>query len=146
MAINYFAPVSPKPGFPFTYPAAADAPVVLCVDDDAAILELLEDVLTACGIRAICTSDCETALRLTAAEPIDLVVVDYHMPEMDGLTLAQQMRAQKSALPMILFSGAPLPIEALHTVSRIVAKGDGALYLADAILDSLKPRAMRPEA
>jgi two-component system cell cycle sensor histidine kinase/response regulator CckA len=139
MARSYFAAVSPKsePKLPFTYPALIDSPLILCVDDDPSILELLEDVLTACGMRAICTSDCSTAMKLVTSEPIDLVVLDYQMPQMDGLTLAEQMRRHKSQVPMILFSGALLPCETLDIVSRIIRKGDGALPLADAILETL---------
>jgi CheY-like chemotaxis protein len=139
MARSYFAPIEQKsnPVLPFSYAAIAESPLVLCVDDDPGILELLEDVLTACGLRAICTSDCSTALKLILTEPVDLVVLDYQMPEMDGLTLAQQIRNNKAHMPMILFSGALLPCEALDIVSRIVRKGDGAMPLADAILETL---------
>jgi hypothetical protein len=56
---------------------------------------------------------------------------------MDGLILAQQMRRHKSQVPMILFSGALLPCEAIDIVSRIIRKGDGALPLASAILETL---------
>lgn len=115
-----------------------ESPLILCVDDDPGILELLEDVLTALGLRAICTSDCELALKLAASEPVDVAVLDYHMPQMDGITLAKEMRARKADLPLILFSGAPLPVESLALVSRIVHKGDGALQLADAILSSVQ--------
>jgi CheY-like chemotaxis protein len=139
MARSYFAPVPQKSEsrLPFTYPALIESPLILCVDDDPSILELLEDVLTACGLRAICTSDCVTAMKLVASEPIDLVVLDYQMPQMDGLTLAQEMRQKKLQLPMIMFSGTLLPCEAIDIVSRIIRKGDGALSLADAILETL---------
>ncbi len=124
------------PQIPFTYPALDTAPLVLCVDDEPAILELLEDVLTACGLRPICTDDCDLALRL-AGEPIDLVVLDYHMPAMDGLTLAKKIHEQKSDLPLIFFSGAPLPMESMATASRVVNKGEGVMRLANAILESI---------
>ena len=128
------------PQVPFTYPSAVESPVVLCVDDDPEILELLEDVLTACGLRPICTTDCQLALRLSASEPIDVAVLDYHMPEMDGVTLAEAMRASKPDLPMILFSGAPLPLEALATVSHVVHKREGAMRLADTVLAFVRER------
>lgn len=139
MARTYFARAEQKSNavLPFSYPAVVESPLVLCVDDDPGILELLEDVLTACGLRAICTSDCSTALKLVRTEPVDLVVLDYQMPQMDGLTLAQQIRRYKLRVPMIMFSGALLPCEALDIVSRIVRKGDGAVPLADAVLEAL---------
>ena len=140
MARSYFAPVPTKHATDllFAYPDPSDAPLVLCVDDDPAILELLEDILTACGLRAICTSDCVTAMRLTASEPVDLIVLDYHMPQMDGLTLARRLRRYKAQVPMIMYSGTVLPLDAFEVVSRVVRKGEGALPLADAVLDTLR--------
>ncbi|ABF39942.1 response regulator receiver protein [Candidatus Koribacter versatilis Ellin345] len=127
------------PQVPFTYPALAEAPLVLCVDDEPAILELLEDVLTACGLRPLCTDDCNLALTL-CEEPIDLVVLDYHMPQMDGLTLATKIRERNPNLPMIFFSGAPLPVESLAHASRVVHKSEGAMRLATTILQSIRAR------
>lgn len=138
MARSYFVPAPKQTGIPFAYPAIVDAPLVLCVDDDPEILELLEDVLTACGIRVLCTTDCITALKLVATEPVDLVVLDYQMPQMNGLALARELRSEKSNVPMILFSGAMLPCEALEIVSRVINKGAGALHLADAILETIR--------
>lgn len=136
-----FAPVrlKEKSQVPFTYPALTDAPLVLCVDDDPLILELLEDVLTACGVRPICTDDHRVALALLN-EPIDLVVLDYHMPQMDGLTLATKIRERKAKLPMIFYSGSPLPVESLALASRVVHKGEGVVPLADAIFASIDVR------
>jgi CheY-like chemotaxis protein len=138
MARSCFLPVQTKAttAVPFSYPSVADAPLILCVDDDPLILELLEDVLTACGLRPICTDDYRVALSLSA-EPIDLVVLDYHMPEMDGLALAHKIREHKNDLPVIFFAGGPLPLESLATASRVVHKSEGVLRLADAIFDAI---------
>ena len=138
MARSCFLPVQSKTTFavPFAYPAVADAPLVLCVDDDPLILELLEDVLTACGLRPICTDDYRAALIL-GSEPIDLAVLDYNMPEMDGLTLAFKLRERKSDLPVIFFSGGPLPLDTLATASRVVHKSDGVMHLADVIFETI---------
>jgi CheY-like chemotaxis protein len=45
------------------------------------------------------------ALRwLDAGEAFDLAIVDMHMPEMDGVALARQIRERRAMLPLVLFS------------------------------------------
>jgi CheY-like chemotaxis protein len=41
---------------------------------------------------------------IRAGERFDLAVVDMHMPEMDGLSLAKQLHEERPALPLVLFS------------------------------------------
>src|SRR5438128_2240937 len=46
-----------------------------------------------------------TALRwLEGGGVFDLAIVDMHMPEMDGVALARQIRQRNSTLPLMLFS------------------------------------------
>jgi len=45
------------------------------------------------------------ALRwLEAGDAFDLAILDMHMPEMDGMELARQIRARQPSLPLVLFS------------------------------------------
>jgi CheY-like chemotaxis protein len=51
------------------------------------------------------TSSPAEALRWVAqGDAFDLAILDMHMPEMDGLALARQMRANRPTLPLVLFS------------------------------------------
>ena len=49
------------------------------------------------------------ALHLLRTRPIDLVVTDYHMPEMDGIDLFQAMQQDPvpAKIPVLLISGVP---------------------------------------
>jgi signal transduction histidine kinase/DNA-binding response OmpR family regulator len=84
---------------------------VLCVDDHATNRTILEAQLTAWGMQASCVVDGATALaRLRAAhadgQPYDLAILDYQMPGMDGLELAQAIKADPVLAPirMVLLS------------------------------------------
>jgi len=58
---------------------------VLVVDDDAAILEVLEMRLTAMGFDVMATRDAQTALGATEDARFDLALLDLRMEPMDGI-------------------------------------------------------------
>ncbi len=71
---------------------------VLCVDDNATNRALLEAQLPAWGVQVDCVTDGPGALaRLRAAHreahPYALVLLDYQMPAMDGIAVAQAIKA-----------------------------------------------------
>jgi PAS domain S-box-containing protein len=82
---------------------------VLHVDDDLALLELAGECLIRADdrLRIVTETSARDALdRLDADdEPIDAVVSDYQMPEMDGLELLDRIRADHPDLPVVLFTG-----------------------------------------
>jgi two-component system sensor histidine kinase/response regulator len=76
--------------------AGLDGRRVLVVDDNATNREILLRQLIARGVRAQSVSGGEEALSMlrAATEPYDIAIVDMHMPEMDGLQLAERIRQQ----------------------------------------------------
>src|SRR4030095_2922441 len=60
---------------------------VLVVDDDTAILEVLEMRLTAMGFDVTATSDPRRALQATEAGRFDLALLDLRMEPTDGMRL-----------------------------------------------------------
>ena len=81
---------------------------VLVVDDDAAALDALTLLLTACGARVIPAESASAALaHLGTAANIDVLISDLSMPEMDGIELIQRVRRHPSRhrLPAIALSG-----------------------------------------
>jgi CheY-like chemotaxis protein len=86
---------------------------VLVVDDSEANRKLLEEILRGSGCRtAVAAGGAEALDRLHEAEgthPFDLAILDFVMPDMDGVTLASAIRAHLSAasMPMILLTSAP---------------------------------------
>ena len=78
---------------------------VLVVEDDPAVLDLLEEVLTDEGYRVERAEDGVAALETIQRDPPDLVIADVHMPRLDGAQLARRLR--DSEIPAILLSGDP---------------------------------------
>ena len=78
---------------------------ILVVDDNATNRRVLSLQAGKWGMRTRDTASAGEALRwLDAGEAFDLAVLDMHMPEMNGLTLARGIKARNPKLPMILFS------------------------------------------
>jgi len=50
------------------------------------------------------TSSPLSALGIVEQQPFDLVIVDYHMPEMDGVALVRQIRAHDADVPIIVLT------------------------------------------
>jgi CheY-like chemotaxis protein len=84
---------------------------VLVVDDDRAIADVLVDFLDEEGYCAHAAFDGASALQEIEHAPPDLVVSDMVMPQIDGVTLAKELRAQGLLKPMVLMSAVPRPVE-----------------------------------
>jgi signal transduction histidine kinase/ActR/RegA family two-component response regulator len=85
---------------------------VLVVDDVAVNRELVRAMLQAVGHEVSEAGGAAEALRLTACERFDLILMDLQMPEVDGFTAARAVRAQNSAnrdTPIIALSADVLP-------------------------------------
>jgi CheY-like chemotaxis protein len=80
-------------------------PLILCVDDDEAILDLTRMALERKGYRVLTATNGIAALEAFAACPIDAVVLDYEMPGMNGGQVAREMMRIKPNIPKLLFSG-----------------------------------------
>jgi len=80
---------------------------VLVVDDDVQIRKLLEVTFELEGFTVIAADCGEKALELATTTTPDVVVCDYMMPRMNGLTLLEQLRARKetASVPFVLVTG-----------------------------------------
>jgi DNA-binding NtrC family response regulator len=65
---------------------------ILIVDDDEAMREGLAEAISDFGHRAISAASGRAALTALAADPVDAILVDFRMPDMDGLELIRRIR------------------------------------------------------
>ncbi|NQS88939.1 response regulator [Patescibacteria group bacterium] len=77
---------------------------ILLVDDHENTRILLTELLTGMGYRISEAKDGKEAMKLVEIGPIDLVMTDLKMPEMDGIELTRAIRRIKPNLPIIVYS------------------------------------------
>jgi len=77
---------------------------VLLVDDDPDVRHVHQIFLERLGLSVTTAGDGKSALQmiLKHTSDFDMVVTDYHMPEMDGLEMAQQIQAALPGLPIVM--------------------------------------------
>jgi signal transduction histidine kinase len=91
---------------------------VLVVDDDAAILEVLEMRLTAMGFDVTATGDPHAAQRQLEAGRYDLALVDLRMEPMDGIRLMESLHARQPRLPVLIMTAHGTIETAVDAVQR----------------------------
>jgi signal transduction histidine kinase/CheY-like chemotaxis protein len=101
----------------------------LIVDDNATNRRILEVQLGAWGMTTESHASAAEALRACGvSRPFDVALLDFHMPEVNGLQLARQLRARFPSLPLVLLTSSASRVEALG--------GDLAAILIKPIRDS----------
>ena len=76
---------------------------ILLVDDEPEIVEICRDYLKASGYEVVSARDGAQGLSATRRERPDLVVMDWMMPELDGLELCRAIR-RESNVPIIMLT------------------------------------------
>jgi len=81
-------------------------PVILCVDDEAANLRLLEKLLVPRGYVVVSAASGKDALRKIKSQAIDLVLLDIIMPGMDGFEVCRQIKEDQKLrdIPIIMIT------------------------------------------
>ena len=101
----------------------ANPPTVLVVDDDRQILGLVEKMLRPQGVIVLSADKPSEALRICEAQPVDVLISDVLMPEMDGGRLAERFLQLRPQGRVMLISGqAKLPAAARLPNVRFLRK------------------------
>lgn len=108
--------------------------VILCIDDDQSVLECESEFLTTFGYTVLTAPSGHEGLKLASKNCVDVVIVDYCMPQMNGQEVAIEMRRLRPQATIIMLSGSvAVPQEAVNTVDAFVRKDRLATELLQAI-------------
>lgn len=105
-------------------PSNVERAGILLLDDDPFMLGLQSRMLQSMGYERIWTAGgAEAALTILhdAASPIDIIVCDLNMPDMDGVEFLQHLNAGPFRCSVILLSGEDARI--MHTVQKLLDSG-----------------------
>lgn len=119
---------------------------ILVVDDEVQIVELLRDCLSAQGFEVDSAADAAGALDLIRTNIYDAAVIDFNLPDMDGVMLHRQIRQMDEELAQrtVFMSGY---VQADTNMDYYTAHGGGFLAkpfdvrdVTDAVRNLLGPR------
>jgi DNA-binding response OmpR family regulator len=110
---------------------------ILCIDDEENQLVLRKLMLERAGYRVLTAESPAQAIALFGSDTVDLVIVDYYMPGMNGLALAREILQQKKLPIVVLSAYAELPGESIGTADMWIMKGTGSEELLRRIAELL---------
>lgn len=79
-------------------------PTVLIVDDDQKLLKMLQRTLKYENLTVLTASNGEEALPIVDDQAPDLLIVDWMMPKMDGVSLIRQLRSEKNKTLVLMLT------------------------------------------
>jgi len=110
---------------------------ILCIDDEENQLALRKLMLERAGYRVLTAESPAEAIALFGSDTVDLVIVDYYMPGMNGLALAREILRQKKLPIVVLSAYAELPGESIGTADTWIMKGAASEELLKRITELL---------
>lgn len=118
---------------------------ILAVDDEPAILKIVETILRRDGYDVCCANSGEQAEAMFRNRPTDLVITDIRMPGMDGLELVKVIKSLDPDVQVIVLTGhasLDLAVEAFkdHNVFDFLAKPQSRDTLLRSVTKALEHR------
>jgi two-component system alkaline phosphatase synthesis response regulator PhoP len=125
--------------------ANASRKVILVVEDEAAMLRLLQDNLIYEGYEVLVATDGEAAVEIALRARPDLILLDIMLPKLDGLCVCRQLREKRLDSPIIMLTARNLEQDKVtglkigaddymtkpFSISELLARTEAALRRAD---------------
>ena len=118
--------------------------VILVVDDDEAVRDSLRNMMESEGFEVRAFSNGHDLLSEASLPAIGCLVVDYHMPAMNGLELVSALRGRGVSIPAILITGNPTKYvrdRAAAIAVLVVEKPGLGSYLLDCVREAVAKHA-----
>jgi CheY-like chemotaxis protein len=78
---------------------------VLCVENHLEELAVLQEILEAIGYEVMAATTARQALDLVRRRPIDGVLLDYDLPDANGLSLRAEIKRIRPHIPVLMLAG-----------------------------------------
>jgi CheY-like chemotaxis protein len=119
---------------------------ILCIDDDVLLLALRKALLESSDFKVFTADNGPAGIEIVDREMIDMVIVDYHMPGMDGGAVAKELRKRCPNIAILLSSGIEeIPESVRMIMDGVVAKGTSSAVLMKEIERVTIARSRLPE-
>src|SRR5271163_1041222 len=100
--------------------------ILLCIHRDPAQFRSLQEK----GYELLTATNGHEGLRLFASQPVDAIVLDYHLGLLNGPLVANEIKRMQPTIPIVMLAdNLELPDGALNSVDALVTKSDGAHFL-----------------
>ena len=119
---------------------------ILIVDDDADVRAFVVEALRECGHRVLEAADGEAGLAAAAAEPIDLMIVDFAMPGLNGADVAIDARRMRPGQKILFMTGFAdtAALDSAAPDAPVLRKPFAAPQLIAAVEDCLREPGLPP--
>lgn len=114
-------------------PTATPMFSVLLVDDDEKILDIFSQFLESKGCRVHVATGGHEAVQAVREHPVDLVMMDVRMPDLDGLEAFRQIRQAAPTVPVVLMTG----YSAREDLQQLIQAGEVEYLHKPVALDQL---------
>jgi CheY-like chemotaxis protein len=120
---------------------------ILVADDESHILHVVSLKLRNAGFKVLTARDGQEALEVAQQQHPDLLITDYHMPQLSGLELCQRLKqdAATSSIPAIMLTARGYHLEPQDTqqsgILRMLSKPFSPRHLLSTVNEVLGGKA-----
>jgi DNA-binding response OmpR family regulator len=99
---------------------------LLCIHRNPAQLTVLQEN----GYELVTATSGHEGLRILASQPVDAIVLEYHLGFLEGTFVASEIKRVRPTIPIVMLADdLELPDGALKSVDALVTKSDGSHFL-----------------